>query len=47
MKMLFKKCIVVLGFILFFALFSPDSSSITAHAKEIGESEMQTMETAD
>lgn len=45
MKMLFKKCIVVLGFILFFALFSPDSSLITAHAKEIGESEMQTAET--
>ncbi|MBQ9119360.1 MAG: Ig-like domain-containing protein [Lachnospiraceae bacterium] len=42
MKSLFKKCIVVLGFVLFFALFPSTGELISANAKEIDEPATET-----
>lgn len=38
MKTFFKKCIIVLGFVFFFALFSAGNPAITAFSKEVTES---------
>ncbi len=45
MKDFYKKCIIVLGFVFFFALFSSKSPAVTAFSKEVADSSEPQTET--